>query len=149
MDRIDKVLLVLPILPGADLLSTLSSLGFGGEEIGILARPILEQYGEYGLVMLTISASIIFLILMKGVIYLKKLVIAELNLKWRRYVLSIPIYWIFMLQGVYVSTVIMNYLVPLTLLPTQAIILKVIVTCTYLAAVSGLTVPQMKKIIHA
>jgi len=60
LDRIDKVLLILPILPALDLLSTLFSLGFGGEEIGVLARPVLEKYGPYGLVVLAASASFIF-----------------------------------------------------------------------------------------
>jgi hypothetical protein len=148
VDRVDKVLLVLPLLPAADLVSTVSSLRFGGEEIGILARPILQHYGIYGLVMLTISASIMFLVFMKGVIYIRKLFMAELKFKWKTYILAIPIYWFFMLQGVYVSTIIMNFLVPIPLLLTEPIVLKVVFACTYFVGVSALTMPQMKNLLH-
>ena len=148
VDRVDKVLLVLPLLPAADLVSTISSLRFGGEEIGILARPVLQYYGVYGLVMLAISASIIFLVFMKGVILIRKLFITELKSKWKTYILAIPVYWFFMLQGVYVSTIIMNFLVPIPLLLTEPIVLRVVFVCTYFVGVSALTMPQMKQLLH-
>jgi hypothetical protein len=148
VDRVDKVLLVLPLLPAADLVSTVSSLRFGGEEIGILARPVLQYYGVYGLGMLAISASLMFLVFMKGVIHIKKLFMAELKSKWKTDILAIPIYWFFMLQGVYVSTIIMNFLVPISLLLTDPIILKVVLACTYFVGVSALTMPQMKQLLH-
>jgi len=139
----------MPLLPLADLLSTLFCLSFsGGEEVGILARPMLQNYGPYGLVTLATSASILFLAFMKVVIYIKKLFIKEWKLKWARYVLTIHIYWFFMLEAVYVSTVIMNFLVPLYPLLTQTIILRVILVCTYFACVSVLTVPQIRQLPH-
>src|SRR3990170_2785770 len=57
MDRVDKALLILPLLPLFDLVSTLFSLSLGGSEVGFLARPILQQYGHIGLVFLAVSAS--------------------------------------------------------------------------------------------
>lgn len=146
MDRVEKILLVLPLLPAADLLSTLYSLSFGGEEVGILARPILEQYGSYGLAMLAVSASIIFLISMEVVIYIKNLFVKELKFRWMWYVLAIPIYWFFVLEGVYVSTVIMNFLVPLFPLLTQTIILRALLVGAYFLCVSTLTMSQMKQL---
>jgi len=146
MDRVEKVLLVLPLLPAADLLSTLYSLSFGGEEVGILARPILEQYGSYGLVMLAASASIIFLVSMEVVIYIKNLFVNELRFRWMWYVLVIPIYWFFVLEGVYVSTVIMNFLVPLSPLLTQAVTLRVFLVGAYFLCVSTLTMSQMRQL---
>lgn len=149
MDKIDKALLIMPLLPIADLLSTLFSLSFSGsEEIGILARPILQNYGTYGLVMLATAASIIFLASMKVIIYIKKLFIKEWKLKWMRYVLTIHIYWFFILEAVYVSTVIMNFLNPLYPLLTQTIILRVFLVCTYFACVSALTMPQIRQLPH-
>jgi len=149
LDKIDKVLFIMPLLPIADLLSTLFCLSFSGsEEIGILARPMLQNYGPYGLVMLATAASIIFLAFMKVVIYIKKLFIKEWKLKWTRYVLTIHIYWFFMLEAVYVSTVIMNFLVPLYPLLTQTIILRAILVCTYFACVSALTMPQIRQLPH-
>jgi len=148
MDRIDKVLLILPLLPAADLLSTLFSLSLGGEEIGILARPILEHYGSYGLIALAISASIIFLVSMKVVIFIKKLFIKEWEFRWTQYVVAIPIYWFFVLEGVYVSTIIMNFLVALSPLLRQTIILRAVLVCTYFAYVSALTLSQMRQLRH-
>ena len=149
MDKIDKVLLIMPLLPIADLLSTLFCLSFsGGEEVGILARPMLQNYGSYGLVMLATSASIIFLASMKVVIYIKKLFIQEWKLKWMWYALTIHMYWFFILEAVYFSTVIMNFLVPLYPLLTQTIILRVILVGTYFACVSALTMPQIRQLSH-
>jgi len=148
LDRIDKVLLVMPLLPLADLLSTLFSLNFGSEEVGILARPILENYGAYGLVMLTASASIMFLIFMQVVIHIKSLFIKEWKFKWMWYLLTIQIYWFFTLEALYISTVTINFLAPMSPLIAQTIIFRVLLACTYLACVSALTMPQMKKLPH-
>jgi len=145
LDRIDKVLLVFPLLPVADLLSTLFALSFGGEEVGILARPVLLNYGIFGLVMLATSASIMFLFFMQVVMHIKKLFFREWKHQWMWYVLTVSIYWFFMLQAVYFSTVIMNFLVPLYFQPTQTIILRILLTCTYFAFASGLTMPLMRQ----
>jgi len=146
VDRIDKVLLVMPFLPFADLLSTLFSLGFGGEEVGILARPVLEHYGSSGLVVLALSASVTFFVFMKIVIYIRKLLAAELRFRWVRYVLAVPVYWFFVLEAVYVSTVVMNFLVPLAPLLTQTFALRAALVFVYLAFVSMLTMAQMRRL---
>lgn len=148
MDRIDKALLILPFLPVADLLSTLFSLRLGGEEVGVLARPILQNYGSYGLVVLAASASIIFVACMEVVIYIKKLFVKEWKFRWTWYILTIQIHWLFMLEAVYVSTVILNFLAPLSFLLTQTIILRAILVLTYFACISALTVPQMRQLPH-
>jgi len=148
LNRVDKVLLIFPFLPVADLSSTLFALSFNGEEIGILARPLFENYGVYGLVMLTTSASIMFLVFMHVVIYIKKLFIKEWKFKWMWYVLNISIYWLFMLEAFYVSTVMMNFLIPLYFPLTETIILRVLLVCTYFACVSALTMPQMRQLPH-
>jgi len=148
LDKIDKVLLILPLLPVADLSSTLFALSFGGEEVGILARPVLENYGAYGLMLLAAFASVVFLGFMRVVIYIKKLFIKEFRFRWMWHVLTIPIYWIFLLEAVYVSTVTLNFLVPLAFPLTEAIILRVLLVCTYFACVSTLTMPQMRQLPH-
>ena len=122
---------------------------FGGEEIGILARPILQNYGPYGLVALAASASIIFLFFMEVVIHIKKLFIKEWKFKWIWYILTAQVYWFFMLEAVYVSTVAMNLLVPVAPLLTQTIILRAILVSTYFVFISALTIPQIKKLPHS
>jgi Ni,Fe-hydrogenase I cytochrome b subunit len=146
LDRIDKVLLILPFLPVADLLSTLFSLSLGGQEVGILARPILEHYGSTGLVFLAILASAVFLVFMEVVIYIKKLFINEFRFKWMWYVLAVPIFWFFVLEGVYVSTVAMNVLAPLAPSFAQTFTLRVIITGAYFLFVNALTLPHMKQL---
>jgi len=56
LDRIDKVLFILPFIPLVDAASTLFLLTFGGKESGILAEPVYERYGQFGLVALSIFA---------------------------------------------------------------------------------------------
>ncbi len=146
MDRVDKVLLVLPLLPVADLLSTLFSLGRGGQEVGILARLVLEQFGAYGLVPLAASASAIFLVFMLVVVHVKRLFVEEWRLKWTRQVLMIPVYWLFILQGVYVSTVTMNLLVPLSPALAQMFTLRIALVGLYFVGVSMFTIPQMRQL---
>ena len=146
MDRIDKVLLILPFLPVADLLSTLFSLSLGGQEVGFLARPILEHYGSSGLVFLAVFASAVFLVFMEVVIYIKKLFINEFRFKWMWYVLAVPIFWFFVLEGVYVSTVIMNVLVPFSPLIIQTDVLRAVTAAAYFAGVASFTMSQMKRL---
>jgi hypothetical protein len=147
MDKIDKVLLILPLLPIADLLSTLFSINFGGEEVGLLARPVFQNYGVLGLVMLATSASVTFLVFMGTVIRIKKLFITKLQLKWMGQVLTIPIYWLFLLQALYVSTVVMNVLVSLAFPVAQTLMLRILLGSIYFASISAVTKPQMKQLI--
>ena len=146
MDKVDKALLVLPILPAADLLSTLLSLRYSGQEVGILARPVLEQYGVYGLIPLAVSASAIFLVFMQVVIGIKKLFVERWKVKWTRCILTVSIYWLFMLQGVYVSTVIMNLLVSVSPILAQVNVLRAGVVIAYFACVSMFTTPVVKQL---
>ena len=140
----DKVLLVMPLLPAFDLLSTLFSLARGGEEVGLLARPILEQYGAFGLFPLATSASVIFLAFMYCVIRIKKLFVEKWQLRWTRQILTIPVYWLFILQGVYVSTVVMNLLVTVAPELTGVVVLRLLLVIAYFTCVSMVTRSQMK-----
>jgi len=147
LDRVDKVLLVLPILPFADLVSTLFSLRLGGVEIGILARPVLENYGSLGLVWLSASASIAFFVLMVAVIRIKGMFVNKgWNFTWTRYVLAVPVYWFFMLEGLYVSTVVMNFLVPIAPLVTETIILRALPVIAYFTCATALTMSAIRQL---
>jgi len=61
LDRIDKVLFILPFLTLADMVSTEFSLMFGGMEGGPVAGPVYEQYGQLGLIALTIFSFFVSL----------------------------------------------------------------------------------------
>jgi hypothetical protein len=148
MDRVDKVLLVLPVLPLFDLVSTLFSLSLGGAEVGFLARPILLQYGHIGLVFLAVSASIIFFVFMSVVIYIKKLYVAEWRFKWMWLMIVVPVYWFFLLQAFYVSTVVTNFLVPVAPFLTQTILIRALPALAYFIGVTALTKQQIKQLPH-
>jgi hypothetical protein len=143
---VDKVLLLLPLLPLMDLVSTLFSLRFGGEEVGILARPMLHQYGPSALVVLAATASLLFLVFMSVVIRIKGTFVNGWRIRWMWFVLVIPIYWFFVLEGVYVSTVVMNFLVPVAPVLTQGVALRGAFVGVYFAGVSVFTLPKMKEL---
>jgi len=146
LDRVDKALLILPVLPLFDLVSTLFSLSLGGVEVGFLARPILQQYGPVGLVFLSASASIIFFAFMGVIIYIKKLYVAEWRLTWMRYMLIIPVYWFFLLQAFYVSTVVTNFLVPIAPFLTQTLLIRALPALAYFIGMAAFTKQQIKQL---
>jgi hypothetical protein len=146
LDRVDKVLLVLPLLPAFDLLSTLFSLTSGGQEIGILARPVLEQYGAFGLFPLAASASVIFLSLILVMIRVRRILAEQGRFRWARRVVVIPVFWMFLLQGVYVSTVIMNFMVSLSPALAQMLTLRIAVVCMYFLGVSMVSRPYLERL---
>jgi hypothetical protein len=148
LDRVDKALLILPLLPLFDLVSTLFSLNLGGVEIGFLARPVLQQYGPVGLVFLSSSASMIFFAFMDVIIYIKKLYITEWRLTWMRYMLIIPVYWFFLLQAFYVSTVVTNFLVPLAPYLTQTILIRALPALAYFIGIAAFTKQQIIQLPH-
>ena len=148
MDRVDKALLILPLLPLFDLVSTLFSLNLGGVEIGFLARPILQQYGPVGLVFLSASASIIFLAFMGVVIYIKKLYVVEWRFKWMWLMIVVPVYWFFLLQAFYVSTVVTNFLVPLAPFLTQEMLIRALPALAYFIGLTAFTKQQISQLPH-
>jgi hypothetical protein len=148
MDRVDKALLILPLLPLFDLVSTLFSLSLGGVEVGFLAHPVLQLYGPAGLIFLAFSASLIFLAFMSVVIYIKRQFFHEWRLTWMRYVLIIPVYWFFLLQAFYVSTVITNFLVPIAPFLTQTILTRALPAIAYFIGITAFTKQQIKQPPH-
>jgi len=134
----------MPLLPLMDLASTLFSLHFGGEEIGVLARPMLQRYGPSGLVVLATTASLLFLAFMGVVIRIKRTFVNGWKVRWMWCVLVVPIYWFFVLEGVYVSTVVMNFLVPVAPVLAQGVALRGLFVGAYFAGVSALTLPQIR-----
>ena len=146
MDSIDKALLLLPVLPVADLMSTLFSLRLGGEEIGLLARPMLQNYGSWGLIVVSVSASLMFLVFMGILIRVKKLVVKQFTFKWMLCVLAMLIYWIFFLEGFYVSTVVSNLVVPWAFPLLSMLILRVFTVGICFIVIGIMTMQQMRRL---
>lgn len=49
LKRLEKALFFLLFIPLFDLISTLFSLSFGGQEVGIIGKLIYDMFGERGL----------------------------------------------------------------------------------------------------
>ena len=118
----------------------------GGTEVGFLARPILQQHGPFGLVFLATSASAIFFVFMTIVIYIKRLYVAEWRFKWMRLMIVIPVYWFFILQAFYVSTVVTNFLVPLAPFLTKTLLVRIAPAAAYFIVLTALTKQQIKQL---
>jgi hypothetical protein len=131
-----------------DLLSTLFSLGSGGEEIGILAGPVLRQHGPPGLIMLAATASVLFLAFMSAVIWIKRTFVNGWRIRWMWPVLIVPIYWFFVLEGVYVSVVVTNFLVSVAPVLSLSIVVRGVFVGGYFVGVSALTLPQMRELLR-
>jgi len=110
-----------------------------------LARPVLQHYGCVGLVFLAFSASLIFLAFMSLVIYIKRLYKEKWRLKWMRLVTVIPVYWFFLLQAFYVSTVVSNFLVPLAPLLTQTLLFRTLPAIVYFLDIAAFTKQQITR----
>ena len=148
MDRIDKVLFILPFLTLADMVSTHYSLMFGGTEGGILAKPIYELYGETGLVALTIFA---FLVLLGGVWFLsftKRNYTQEQVPKIKLVVLVASVIFFYLGEAYLMGVIIQNFLVPLSL-PLQTLLaIQYAVTFAYFVFVIFFTRTEMKQLIR-
>ena len=79
-------------------------------------------------------------------IRIKKLFVEEWKVEWIRWILTVSIFWLFMLQGVYVSTVIMNLLVSVSPALTQVIVLRAGLVIAYLFCTSMFTMPYLRKL---
>jgi hypothetical protein len=53
----------------------------------------------------------------------------------------IPVFWIFVLEGIYVSTVIMNFMVSLSPALAQTLTLRIALVCVYFLSVGTLARP--------
>ena len=99
LDRIDKVLFILPFLTLADTVSTEFSLMFGGMEGGPIAGPVYEQYGQLGLIALTIFAFFVSLGCVWFLRYAKRRVVQGEGSKLNRVALVYGVLFFFLLEA--------------------------------------------------
>ena len=117
------------------------ALPFGGQEIGILAKPIYERYGKPGLVALS---SFLFLVFLAYVWFLK--LTQEQTSKRERPVLVATIYLLFAVEAGWMGVVIQNFLVPLSLPLFVVFAVWSGVTCAYFVSVSSFTRAEMRRL---
>ena len=152
MDRIEKALFVLPLLPLVDMVATLFSITFGGQEAGVVAKPIYERYGELGLVVWSIFLFLLFLVCVWGLRILKKrfMVIKILRQasKTERLILVIPVTFAFAFEAWWTGAIVQNLLVPVLRPPFELYVIWSIVAFTYFVLVSFFTRTEIRRIIR-
>lgn len=146
MDRIDKIVFILPFITLADMASTEYSLAFGGKEGGILAKPIYEQYGKPGLVVLSIFTFFAFLVFVWLFGYAKKRITQGQSSKLHRVVLVVLVIFFFWGEAYLTGVVIQNFLVPLRLPSLTLLAIQYGVAFTYFVSVSFFTRTEMKRL---
>jgi len=148
LDRIDKVLFILPFLTLADGVSTEFSLMFGGMEGGPIAGPVYEQYGQLGLMALTIFAFFVSLGCVWFLRYAKRRIRQGERSKLNRIVLVYAIFFFFFLEAYIMGVVVQNFLVPPPLPSLTLLAIQYGVTLAYFVSVSFFTRTEMKRLMR-
>jgi hypothetical protein len=112
LDRIDKILFILPFLTLADEVSTEFSLMFGGIEGGPIAGPVYEQHGQLGLIALTIFSFFVSLGCIWFLRYAKTRIIHGEGSKLNRVALVVAVNFFFLGEAYIMGVVVQNFLVP-------------------------------------
>ena len=148
LDRIDRVLFILPFLTLADEVSTEFALMFGGMEGGPIARPVYEQYGHLGLIALTIFSFFVSLGCVWFLRYAKRRVIQCEGSKLNRVVLVYGVLFFFLLEAYIMGVVVQNFLVPLLSPSLTLFAIQYGVTLAYFVSAIFLTRKEMKRLIR-
>jgi len=131
-----------------DTVSTLVSLAFGGKEGGILAWGIYEQYGELGLVALSVVTSLVCLISVWLIRLAKRRLSQEQVPKIELVILVASVIFFYLAEAYLIGVVIQNFLVPLSL-PLQTLLaIQYAVTFAYFVFVILFTRTEMKQLIR-
>jgi len=148
LDRIDKVLFILPFFTLADTVSTEFSLMFGGMEGGPIAGPVYEQYGQRGLIALTIFAFFVSLGCVWFRRYAKRIIRQGEGSKLNRVAMVYAIIFFFFLEAYIVGVVIQNFLAPLQLPSLTLLAIQYGLTIAYFVFVTFLTRTEMRLIVR-
>jgi predicted RNA-binding Zn-ribbon protein involved in translation (DUF1610 family) len=148
LDRIDKVLFILPILTLADMVSTEFSLMFGGMEGDPIAGPVYEQYGQLGLIALTIFSLFVSLGCIWFLRYAKTRIIHGEGSKLNRVALVVAVNFFFLGEAYIMGVVVQNFLAPLFLPSLALLAIQYGVTFAYFVTVSLFTRTEMKQLIR-
>jgi len=148
LDRIDKVLFILPFLTLADTVSTEFSLMFGSMEGGPIAGPVYEQYGQLGLIALTIFSFFVSLGCVWFLRYAKKRIIQGEGSKLNRVALVVAVLFFFLLEAYIMGVVVQNFLVPPPLPPLPLLAIQYGLTLACFASVSFFAREEMKRLIR-
>jgi hypothetical protein len=120
---------------------------FGGKERGILAWGIYEQYGELGLVALSIFTSFVCLTSVLMLRLAKRRLTQEQVPKIELVILVGSVFFFFLGEAYLMGVIIQNLLVPLSLRLQTLVTIQYTVTLAYFVFVIFFTRTEMKQII--
>ena len=147
LDRIDKVLFILPFIPLVDVVSTLFLLTFGGKESGPLAGPVYERYGQFGLVALSIFAFFALLGCVWFIKYAKKRIKQGERTKPNRVALIVAVNLFFFGEAYLTGIIVQNFLALLLSPSPTRLVITYGVAIAYFVAVSFFTRTEMKQLV--
>jgi len=148
LDRIDKVLFILPFLTLGDEVSTEFSLMFGGMEGGPIAGPVYEHYGQLGLIALTIFAFFVSLGCVWFLRYAKTRIRQGERSKLNRVAMVYAILFFFFLEAYIMGVTVQNFLVPLLPPSLKLSAIQYGMTLAYFVAVSLFTRTEIKQLMR-
>jgi len=148
LDRIDKVLFILPFIALADTVSTEFALMFGGMEGGPIAKPVYEQYGQPGLIVLTIFAFFVSLGCVWFLRYAKTRIRQGEGSKLNRVAIVYAILFFFFLEAYIMGITVQNFFVPILPPSLTLLIIQWGVTFTYFASAIFFTRTETKRLIR-
>ncbi|MDH5386625.1 MAG: hypothetical protein OEY18_18140 [Candidatus Aminicenantes bacterium] len=148
LDRIDKVLFILPFLTLADMVSTEFSLMFGGMEGGPIAGPVYEQYGQLGLIALTIFSFFVSLGCIWFLRYAKTRINHGEGSKLNRVALVVAVNFFFLGEAYFMGVVVQNFLLPPPLPSLTLFAIQYGLTLAYFVSVILFTGTEMKQVMR-
>jgi len=148
LDRIDRTLFILPFLTLADTMSTEFSLVFGGREGGPIAGPVYNQYGQRGLIALTIFSFFVSLGCVWFLRHAKRRIVQGEGSKLNRVALVYGVLFFFLLEASIMGVTIQNFLVPLLSPSLTLFAIQYGVTFTYFVSEILFTRTEMKHLIR-
>ena len=146
MDRIGKILFILPFISPIDLISTLISFRLGGKEGGIIGKPLYELFREPGLIVWS-CIFFLFLFLMSWWFEAsKRKFLRGETTRLHGYILLFAVWVVFIVEGWWIGVIITNLLLPSSLFAIFAIWFKV--SLIYFVSASFFTRTEMKRLIR-
>jgi len=121
---------------------------FGGMEGGPIAGPVYEQYGQLGLIALTIFSFFVSLGCVWFIRYAKRRVVQEKLSKLNRIVLVYGVLFFFLLEAYIMGVVVQNFLVPLLSPSLTLFAIQYGVTFAYFVSAILFTRTEMKRLIR-
>lgn len=137
----------LPYIPLVDGVSTLFLLTFGGKETGPLARPVYEQYGQIGLIALSIFVFLVLLGCVWFLKYAKTRIKQGERSKPNRVALVVAITLFFFGEAFLTGIIARNFLVLLFLPSLTLVAIQHTVTLVYFVLVCFFSRTEMKRLI--